>query len=113
MLETGLFDDEKKEIEKSSENTKRLMFGLYGIVGITTISLTPYELQITKAPLFDWEEIEPQIIGLIQMVGAEVTGEEVKHIAKPIWEFQKWGLRADGTKTRARKEMEEMFDDDI
>lgn len=110
LLEGEMFEDERKRLEASSEATKKLAIGVKGIPGVLTWNFHAYELQVIKAPLFDWHEIEPQIIGLIQMVGTEITGEEIEYIEKPIWEFQKWGLNADGTRKRSHSLLEE-FDD--
>jgi hypothetical protein len=111
ILDGIMFEDEKKKIEASSEAVKKLVYGIQGIPGILNFNFTEYKLQVVKAPLFDWSEIEPQITGLIQMGGAEIVGEEIELVEKPIWEFQKWGLNADGTKRR-RGFLEDVFDED-
>lgn len=111
MLEGVMFKDEKEKIEASSEAVKKLAYGVQGIPGVLTFNFHAYQLQVVKAPLFDWSEIEPQIIGLIQMVGSEIAGEEVELVEKPIWEFQKWGLNEDGTKHR-RDFLEDVFDNE-
>ncbi|MFA6270185.1 MAG: hypothetical protein WC657_03180 [Candidatus Paceibacterota bacterium] len=110
MLEGYMCSDEQEALNKAPEVTKRIAIGVLGIVGVVNFSLNGYQLQVVKAPLFDWEEIEPQIIGLIRMVGQEFLSEEVEYIEKPIWEFQKWGYNEDGTKRR-RGMFEETFDD--
>ena len=108
-LQGRMMSSELEELNKASDAAKKLVIGVDGIDGVETFSLNAYELQVVKAPLFDWEEIEPQIIGLIRMVGQELLGEEVEHIEKPIWEFQKWGYNEDGTRRR-RDIFEDAFD---
>jgi len=100
MLGGRMMMSELEELNKAGDAAKKIVIGVDGIEGIETFSLTSYELQVVKAPLFDWEEIEPQIIALVRMVGQELLNEEVEHIEKPIWEFQKWGVNADGTPRR-------------
>jgi hypothetical protein len=95
MLECGMMSDEEEELDKSSDAMKKLAIGVMEIVGIKTFSFQKYQLQVVKVPLFDWDEIEPQIIGFIQTFGQELLGEEVEHVEKPIEKFQ-----YDGTKDR-------------
>lgn len=91
-LECGMLSNEEKDLKNSSETTKRLAIGVMGIEGLKTFNLHPHELQFVKAPLFDWDEIEPQIISLIQMVGQEALGEPVEHVLTPINNLRKWGM---------------------
>jgi hypothetical protein len=91
ILGGGMMSDEKKELDQASDAAKKLAIGIMGIAGINTFNFHYYALQVVKAPLFDWEEIEPQIISFIQMIWQEVLNEEVEHIQKPIWEGRKWG----------------------
>ena len=40
------------------------------IRGIVQIHVCPYVLLVTKAPLFSWDEVEPQVIGLLKQAVA-------------------------------------------
>lgn len=91
-----MMDDEKVNLEKATDSAKKISIGVMGIEGFKSFSLNFYELHFEKVPLFDWDDIEPQIVGLIQMVGKELYNEDIEHINKPIWEQGKWGCSSRG-----------------
>jgi hypothetical protein len=108
-LPGDFFKYDEDSLKNASEATKKLVIGINSIEGVDTFSVSQFQVQIVKVPLIEWDEIEPQVVGLIRLLGQELVGEEVEHIEKPIWEFQKWGLNADGTKRR-EAEFEELLD---
>ncbi len=112
LLPGPIADYEQKELDKLPEHAKMLVLGIYGIPGVVGVSLEAYELRVEKARMFEWTDIEPQIVGLVKMIGQQIAGEEIEVIEKPIWEFQKWGLNADGTKRRRDSIFEDAFDDE-
>src|SRR5579885_3201392 len=84
MFDGIMLRDEEKKLNTAPEAVKNLAIGVQSIPGILIWNFHRYQLQVVKAPLFDWNEIEPQIVGLIRTVGQELLGEEVEYIEKPI-----------------------------
>lgn len=90
MLGGEMFESEKEDLNRAPEEAKRLAIGIQGIEGVLTFSFEGYQLQIVKAPLFDWEEIDPQVILFIQMIWQEALQQSVEHIPEVIWDEEKW-----------------------
>lgn len=98
LIEGRMMIDEKEAFDQSSDSAKKLAVGVMGIEGIKTFCLNAHELRVVKAPLFEWSEIEPQIIGLIQMVGHELLGEEIQHIKEHIEKHREFDLNVGNAK---------------
>jgi len=111
IFSSELFDPQPEDMEGESELTKTLAIGINGIEGVETFSITGYTLFVGKAHLFDWEEIEPQVVDLIRMIGRDmVDGKEIEHIKEVIWNPEEWGCNPDGTAIPHQPYHEDVFD---
>ena len=62
-------------------NTKRIYDALSKMDGVKDFYIDKYRLEIIKAPLFEWGEIEPKVFELIRTIGREVSGKDPELIS--------------------------------
>ncbi len=72
-----LFDS----IKYASGKNKKFVEELFGIAGVTGVSLHKYELGITKGSVFEWEDIIQEVIMIILL--HYCPNEKAVEIAKP------------------------------
>ena len=57
-----LTDKSHQKLNEVGEAGTQLLRELFDLPGVNTIFISPYELQVEKAKLFGWEDIEPRIM---------------------------------------------------
>jgi len=76
---------EWKELHDAGDVAFRLAAGVIEIGGVASLYVKPYELTVVKGPAFDWEDLEPQIIGKLlaaynQTMETDLSGLEIHSV---------------------------------
>lgn len=73
-----MFKDEIRKDER--EFLKHLSGALLAIHGVTEITFDKYEISVEKGEVFDWENIEPDVIHVIKSIVAK--GAEIQELPR-------------------------------
>ncbi len=63
-----LTGDDNERLNELGETGKELIERVFDINGITEALITPYRLSIIRATCFDWESLDPQIVGILKEI---------------------------------------------
>lgn len=75
-----MFKDEMRKDER--EFLKYLSGALLAIPGVTELSFSKYEISVQKSEVFDWEDVEPNVIHVIKSIVAK--GAELEELPRII-----------------------------
>ncbi len=77
-------DSSEKYLEEVGEIGTQLLNEVFALPGVNEVFIKPYELSVTKAGAFDWEDIEPGIIEALKKTFGEGV-EEVEIIQSQMF----------------------------